>query len=538
MHYEFFTPKDSPYVYIQDGFNIIDSLLSWCTIDHIYLILDLHCALGGQNSDNISDYSGPPSLWQDTSYQNRTVDMWNKIAAHYANAPWIGGYDILNETAWNFNGNTQPFRNLLVNITSAIRQVDINHIVFVEGNWYATDFTGLTPPWDSNMAYSFHKYGSTNDVSSIQGYLSLKNTYNIPLWCGETGENTNPWLTSCVALLEAADVGWCLWPFKKIQSISCPASIKETADFKTLLNYWNQGTTPPEQFAIGALNGLAENLKLANCTIHPDVMDALFREPNATSDIPFPYANNSIPGVINADNYDMGPGGIAYLDSDLANNGGAYRNDAVDIEPSTDTVSESNGFDIGWILSGEFLTYTLNIIDSGTYDIETRVAAAAAGGQIQFLLDGKGLGGVVNVPATGSWQSWRSVLLSGVEIPIGVHELEAYFLKGGFNLDYFEFTSKSSGGGTATSFTVTQNYPNPFNSGTKINYHASANGHLKAELFDVLGRKVATIMDEDKLAGDNFVVLNGEVLGLSSGMYFVRLNYGSNTRIVKSAYLK
>jgi hypothetical protein len=166
------------------------------------------------------------------------------------------------------------------------------------------------------------------------------------------------------------------------------------------------------------------------------------------------------------------------------------------------------------------------------------VAAAAAGGQIQFLLDGKGLGGVVNVPSTGSWQSWRSVLLSGVKIPIGIHELEAYFLKGGFNVDYFEFTFKGNGGGTAGSFTVTQNYPNPFDSKTTINFHASANGHLKVELFDVLGRKVATLLDEDKSPGDNSVVFSGETLGLSSGMYFVRLNYGSNTRIIKTVYLK
>ncbi|HUI30265.1 MAG TPA: cellulase family glycosylhydrolase [Candidatus Acidoferrales bacterium] len=538
MHYEFFTPKDSPYVYIWDGFNIVDSLLSWCAMDHVYLILDLHCAPGGQNSDNISDYSGPPSLWQDTSYQNRTVDLWRRIAEHYANAQWIGGYDILNETAWNFNGDTQLFRNFLASITTAIREVDKNHIVFIEGNWYATDFTGLTPPWDNNMAYSFHKYGNTNDLSSIQGYLTLRNTYNIPLWCGETGENTNPWLTGCVRLLAAADIGWCMWPFKKIQSVSCPASINETADFKSLLNYWNQGTNPPQQFAVNALNELTDNLKLLNCAIHPDVMDALFREVNATSSIPFPYANNVIPGVINADNYDMGPAGIAYLDSDLANNGGAYRNDAVDIEQTTDTASETNGFDVGWILSGEFLTYTVDATDSGTYDIETRIAAASAGGQIQFLLDGKGLGGVINIPSTGNWQSWRSVLLSGVKILVGVHTLEAYFLTGNFNLDYFKFTSKDNGGGTASSFTTTQNYPNPFNSRTRINFHIMADGHVKVEMFDLLGKRVATLMDENKSSGDDFVDINGQALGLASGVYIVRLTYRSNMRNIKSVYLK
>ena len=537
MHYEFFTPKDSPYVYVQAGFAIIDSLLSWCTADHIYLILDLHCALGGQNTGNISDYSGPPSLWQDTSYQNRTIALWGRIAAHYATARWIGGYDILNETAWNFGGNTAQFRNLMANITSAIRQSDPSHIVFVEGNWYATDFTGLTPPWDNNMVYSFHKYSSTNDQGTIQYLVNMSRSYNTPLWCGETGENTNPWITGCVRLLEANGIGWCLWPYKKIQSTSCPASIKESPDFKTLLRYWDQGVTPPQQFAAGALNGLVDSLKVTACSIHPDLIDALFREPNATSDIPFPYANTNIPGVINADNYDMGPAGMAYLDSDLANNGGAYRNDAVDIETTTDSVAESNGYDVGWILDGEFLTYTVNVADSGTYNIETRVASGSGGGQIQLLLDGKGLGGVINVPSTGNWQSWRSVLLSGVKIPIGKHQLEAYFITGGFNLDYFKFTSQN-GGGTPGSFTATQNYPNPFNPGTRIDFHVSAAGRIRAEVFDVLGRKVATLMDETKNPGDYHIDFNAGRLGLAAGVYFVRMNYGSSTRIVKSIYLK
>ena len=55
-----------------------------------------------------------------------------------------------------------------------------NHIVFIEGNWYGTDFNGLTPPWDDNMSYSFHKYWGETDYSTIMSYLSMSSTYNIP----------------------------------------------------------------------------------------------------------------------------------------------------------------------------------------------------------------------------------------------------------------------------------------------------------------------------------------------------------------------
>ena len=87
--------------------------------------------------------------------------MWGKLAERYSDEPWIGGYDLLNETHWELQ--TFELRNLYIEITNEIRQYDENHVIFVEGNWYANDFSGLTPPWDDNMAYSFHKYWSYND---------------------------------------------------------------------------------------------------------------------------------------------------------------------------------------------------------------------------------------------------------------------------------------------------------------------------------------------------------------------------------------
>ena len=77
-------------------------------------------------------------------------------------------------------------------ITRAIRTVDSNHIVYIEGNWYGTDFSFLTPHWDVNMVYSFHKYWSENTQASIQSYLDMRDQYNVPLWLGEFGENSNP----------------------------------------------------------------------------------------------------------------------------------------------------------------------------------------------------------------------------------------------------------------------------------------------------------------------------------------------------------
>ena len=85
--------------------------------------------------------------------RTKTVALWKKLAEKFATDTTIAGYDLINEPNWNLPGGTL-LRNLYEDITDSIRTVDTNHIIFIEGNWFANTFTGLTPPWDNNMAYS------------------------------------------------------------------------------------------------------------------------------------------------------------------------------------------------------------------------------------------------------------------------------------------------------------------------------------------------------------------------------------------------
>lgn len=185
LHYKLFTlPIEEEAVWGKDtwvdkGFELVDELLNWCEANEMYLILDLHAAPGGQGKDAaISDYDSTKlSLWESAENQRKMVALWRKIAERYAGEPWIGGYDLLNETNWELSGNTM-LKNLYVKCTEAIREVDNNHIIFIEGNWFANDFTGLTPPWDENMVYSFHKYWTYNNQNSIQWMLDIRDRYN------------------------------------------------------------------------------------------------------------------------------------------------------------------------------------------------------------------------------------------------------------------------------------------------------------------------------------------------------------------------
>lgn len=461
MHYNLYTlpieqePVQGENTWLEAGFALTDRLLSWCTANEIYLILDLHAAPGGQGKDSgISDYDPTkPSLWESADNRSKTVALWRKLAERYADEPWIGGYDLINETNWSLTNN-RPLKDLYVAITNAIREVDTHHILFIEGNWFANDFTGLTPPWDANMVYSFHKYWSYNTTASIQWMLDIRNRHNIPIWCGEAGENSNAWFTDAIKLFEAHNIGWAWWPLKKIESISAPLSVPKSSGYDRLLDYWNgQAGKPPVDFATSALMEVAENLKLENCLVHIDVIDAMFRQV-VTTDVK-PFVRNDLPGRIYAADYDLGSAGYAYADEVSAtyhvstdtytswNNGWSYRNDGVDIEVCSDN-AVSNGYNVGWISTDEWLVYTVNIDETAAYDVTLRIAAQSGGGNVHLELDERPVSGSFTIKGTGGWQNWASVTSSGIILEEGQRRLKLYVDTGGFNLNFFEIDNPAS----------------------------------------------------------------------------------------------
>lgn len=283
MHYNLFTPpvEEEPdsveFTWIENGFIITDSLLAWCGANQMYLILDLHAAPGGQGNDiPIADVdTTKPKLWENEVNRRKTIAIWHKLAERYSDEPWIGGYDLINETNFALEGNA-ALRKLLMDITAAIRLNDTNHIIFIEGNHFATDFAGLTPPWDSNMVYSFHKYWNAPARETIQKYLDIRNQYNVPLWMGESGENNNEWYRSAVHLFETDSIGWAWWTLKKLGSESGIMNVMIPDGYQQIIDYWRgNGPAPAPDEAYRVLMQLTENIRIENCTVNYGVIDAL-----------------------------------------------------------------------------------------------------------------------------------------------------------------------------------------------------------------------------------------------------------------------
>lgn len=284
MHYNLYTlpiekePVKGENTWLEKGFKLTDNLLSWCKKNKIYLILDLHATPGGQGNDRpIADVDTlKPNLWASEANQKKTVALWRKLAMKYKDEQWIGGYDLINETNYKLEGNV-ALKNLFAEITREIRIVDKKHILFIEGNQFANDYAGLTPPWDKNMAYSFHKYWNPTTVETIQKYLDMREQFNVPFWMGESGENTNEWFRDAVKLFETNNIGWSWWTIKKIGSESSLMTISTPAGYQKIIDYWaGKGPKPTVEEATKTFMDLAENVKFENCKVNNEVIQALF----------------------------------------------------------------------------------------------------------------------------------------------------------------------------------------------------------------------------------------------------------------------
>ncbi len=285
--YKLFTGVDFYSNCERPGFKMLDNIINWCAKYKIYVILDMHCAPGGQTGANIDDSWGYPYLYENVDDQNLTIKLWKEIADRYKNEKYVLGYDLLNEPVAPYF-DTEKLNALLeplyIRITKAIRTVDKNHIVILGGAQWDSNFDVFGKPFDSKLVYTFHVYWSDTTQSVIQKFIDFRDKLNVPIWLGESGENKMPWISSFRKLLEKNDIGWCFWTFKRLDTDRSIVSINQPESYNKIIDYANTNrqtfeeirkALPNRDTVMKATEEYLNNIRLRNCKVNEEYIKAL-----------------------------------------------------------------------------------------------------------------------------------------------------------------------------------------------------------------------------------------------------------------------
>lgn len=287
LNYSYLVRSDTGGTIVLDEAEVapLDRAVSWAAASGLYVILDLHDAPGGQNPlPSVADVSSRDKvarLWRGPTAganQARTIAFWHAIAARYSGAVGLGGYDLLNEPALPSGVSKETLAQLYRHIVDAIRQVDGEHLIVLEGDSYAHDFSALNSPPDDNVMYEFHEYAFFNPrwrtptQQSLEPFLQLRSATRMPLWLGEFGENSLEWHIRMARLMQANDIGWAVWPWKRIdlmngdpaiETIHVPASWKAISGY--LVGAWFS-LRPARAEAELAMREMLQAIRSANCS--------------------------------------------------------------------------------------------------------------------------------------------------------------------------------------------------------------------------------------------------------------------------------
>lgn len=279
FHYKLFTDED--YMGLPSGHNgyaHIDSVVTWCRDNGLYLILDMHDAPGGQTGDNIDDSYAFPWLMESPRAQKLFCDIWEQIAERYENEPVILGYELINEPiahyfdAETLNAKLEPLHKRAV---EAIRRHDNNHIILLGGPQWNSNFSNFTDwSYDDKIMYTCHRYGGEPTADAIHHFIAFRDSTGLPMYMGEIGHNTDEWQAAFCDVLEDNNIGYTFWPYKKVDS-SCMNGITRPADWDSIVAFAEaprdsykaiREARPDTALARKALREFVENSRFENCT--------------------------------------------------------------------------------------------------------------------------------------------------------------------------------------------------------------------------------------------------------------------------------
>jgi len=420
----FLTEEENP-VYVEEGFQLIDSLVGWCKKYKLYVIIDMHGAPGGQTGANIDDSPNDiPELFIEKKYQDQLVNLWVKIAEKYKDEPVVAAYDLLNEPLPIRTGAADKYKHLLVplyqRITAEIRKVDTKHMITLEGFNWSNDWSLFEKPFDTNVFYQFHYYcwNRPDNLNSIDEYIKKRSQLNTPIWVGETGEKGNAIYWATTQLFEANNIGFSFWPWKKMDTKNTPYSIKKPTGWDLISAYTNGGAKPETVAAEKAFNELLENIKLLNCDYFEDVNNAILTR---------------IPAKIEAENYGHNGFNRSWFVIDTITKSKFYRtNEPVKVN------LDSKEKDLLWseqsieLQPEEWVLYNFENLDNAKHHLSIRASAAGAA-RLNIVINNKKVNAAITI------KEFSEIGVGDHQLKKGMNTVKIFVQSGTVQLDWIKF---------------------------------------------------------------------------------------------------
>ena len=362
--------------------------------------------------------------------------MWAKLVEEYGDHP-NAYFEIFNEPHMY---SKNDLRNLYATWLEKFPNVPRDHIL-LDGSGMAQNVPDIADdPRFEGCLFAVHEYTFWNmSITTEEGW---KNSFKYKV--GKYADRTvcTEW-GGAMAPGEKAGVYYNTMDYNSTPTNYFMAYIRGMSD---QLREWEMGSfywpglRDGDWYSMTKRSGEGANIKLE--VVNQSGLDRMHMAWADTVETDPPvqeaYMQVSLPGKIEAENYDLGGSRVAFYDKSSGNEGGFFREDAVDIV-ALDSADLSKGYAVGYTNDGEWLEYTVNVEKTAEYTVEAQMATASEKVGIILFVDGKAVTDTIVAVQGEDWSSYQAVSAKTSQIEAGEHVVKMQIVGNYVNIDWLRF---------------------------------------------------------------------------------------------------
>ena len=203
-------------------FSRLDWVVEQCAARGLYVILDLHGAVGYQSDSPHSGKGKSCGLFAQTEqgeqYRELTDELWTAIAERFRGNPAVAMYDLLNEPMCDVEATEIDRRvnneMIYTRLYKTVRAADPDHIITLECIWTAAALPHKWLKGWNNVVYQVHFYQTSNFIFNLFVILTRFYFYDVPLMMGEFYPHEKTTWSNCFNTMQKCNYNWLLWTYK------------------------------------------------------------------------------------------------------------------------------------------------------------------------------------------------------------------------------------------------------------------------------------------------------------------------------------